>query len=107
RDPRAAVPRQGGDATRLQHPQQDDDPRHLSPDSGRQCRMVGGMDGGGTATAGRERRLSVVLVDRCGRRRPGRLPGVGARPTPALVWFVKLATDPLTDAAAYSPRFRR
>jgi hypothetical protein len=25
----------------------------------------------------------------------------------ALVWFVKLATDPLTDVIAYSPRFLR
>jgi glutamate-1-semialdehyde 2,1-aminomutase len=26
-------------------------------------------------------------------------------PRLALVWFVKLATDPLTDVIAYSPRF--
>ena len=25
----------------------------------------------------------------------------------ALVWFVKLATDPITDVIAYSPRFLR
>ena len=28
-------------------------------------------------------------------------------PRLALVWFVKLVTDPLTDLIAYSPRFLR
>jgi glutamate-1-semialdehyde 2,1-aminomutase len=28
-------------------------------------------------------------------------------PRLALVWFVKLVTDPLTDVIAYSPRFLR
>ena len=42
------------------------------------------------------------------RRRPGRLPGLEPqRLQLALVWFVKLVTDPLTDLIAYSPRYLR
>src|SRR4030095_10333070 len=55
RDPRAAVPRQGSDAARLQHAKQDDDPRHVSAHSAGQPRVVGRIHARSAATAGRVR----------------------------------------------------
>ena len=62
----------------------------------------------GASPAGRDRRVPVVRVDRDAVV-AGRVAYLlwAHGPRLALVWFVKLATDPVTDVIAYSPRFLR
>ena len=103
---RAAVSRQGGGAPRLQHAQQDPDPRRVPPDPGR-------VPGAGEL-AGRPRRcgrcatpVAQALFVWTALVVAGRVAYlVGAKGVRlALVWFVKLITDPVTDILAYSPRY--
>ena len=84
------------------------DPRHLSPDSARQPRVVRRLD-----TWTRFARWPATVAYEWFAWTAGSSAGRVAYlvwahgPRLALVWFVKLATDPLTDVIAYTPRFLR
>ena len=108
RDPRAALPRQGGAPARLQHPEQDawsSGPTSSSPSSIVVAAesWTGGALGTLAAAVARDWFLWTVAVV------AGRVVYLvwthGLRL--ALVWLVKLVTDPITDLAAYAPRYLR
>ncbi|PWU24316.1 MAG: hypothetical protein C5B48_06960 [Candidatus Rokuibacteriota bacterium] len=80
RGARAAVSRQGGGAARLQHPQQDADPRHVPADSRRVSDARRAVDRRGAprdrGTGGRD----VAPLHRTGGRGAGRVSRSGSRP---------------------------
>src|SRR5262249_12962602 len=79
RRPGAALPRQGGDAARVQHPQQEPDPRRLPGDSPHPRRPRRGLDPRDPDRAGPRRGRAVVPVDPGRRGRTRGVPDLGAR----------------------------
>ena len=102
---RASVPRQGGDAARLQHPQQDAHRRSATcssrpspsraPTCGRWTRSAQGLP----LVAQQWFAWTIVVV---GGRVAYLIWKFDFRTS--MIWYVKLVTDPFTDVIAYFPR---